>query len=183
MVPCVPKLFPWLTVVLPWSWSLWGFHNSAVYSDALGCDTVTLGKWFLTFWRTVAQIPQGSWRTGVKSLKMETTLAQWRNTLPQKIEILYHGILIRRGATLMHLINVLHTIQSRFSWCPIVQSYVSSGPMRCSRGRFSVGYRTRLKCVSLCAHVSFRHYCTFSRFFVYCCVKWEGRFWFLYCVT
>jgi len=43
---------------------------------------------------------------------------------------------------------------------PIFRISTSSEPMHFSQGRYFAGCRIQMKCVSLCAHVPFRHYCT-----------------------
>ena len=55
---------------------------------------------------------------------------------------------------------------SKFIQCSLGSSgsdapnFLSSVPMRYSLVRLYVRYIIQVKCISLCAHVSFRHFCT-----------------------
>ena len=76
------------------------------------------------------------------------------------------------------LISVIaHTVQSQFSWVPVVWGSVLPELMYCSQGCFYVVYKIQLKVlVSLCTNMFLRQYCTF--FYSFFCVFLCTAMWF-----
>ena len=86
-----------VSVCLPvryWTCEVWGSHSSvAEDSSLLSCSAVSLGEWFLLFWRIVIlqQLlrPLGSWRWRYyASLKFQEPLIQWYSVTSLKASIL-----------------------------------------------------------------------------------------------